>query len=154
VLPRRSVLAWPVLALPLAANPAQGDPRLEGLFQRFIAPCCWRENLLTHQSPIADELRARIRQLVAEGKSDREIQTVLTEQYTTRILALPEGAKGQWLHWTPVAAGFAGLSILGLIIQRSLRLHAGSAAMQETQAANTNNQPPAVDDPDDGLWDE
>jgi len=142
-----------LLALPLAANPAQGDPRLEGLFRRFIAPCCWRENLLTHQSPLADELRGRIRQLVAEGKSDRDIQNVLTEQYTTRVLALPEGTKGQWLHWTPVAAGLTGLGILGLIIQRSLRLHAASAAKQETQANTNHNPPPALDDPDD-LGDE
>jgi len=42
------------------ANAANGDPRLERLFSKFMAPCCWRENLLSHSSPFgtaAESLR-------------------------------------------------------------------------------------------------
>ncbi|OYW12345.1 MAG: hypothetical protein B7X34_01990, partial [Acidobacteriia bacterium 12-62-4] len=95
-------------ALPAAANLANGDPRLEKLYTSYIAPCCWRENLMVHHSPKADELRASIAAAVKAGKTDEEIRAGLVGEYTIRILALPEGAKGQWLWWTPIAASAAG----------------------------------------------
>jgi cytochrome c-type biogenesis protein CcmH/NrfF len=96
------------------------SPRAESLIGRFIAPCCWRENLSLHHSPLADELRGSIREMVAEGKSDADIQAVLVAKYTERILAIPEGSKGQWLTWTPVAATLAGVGAVGLVLQKSL----------------------------------
>jgi cytochrome c-type biogenesis protein CcmH/NrfF len=102
----------------LRANPANGDPRLEKLFPQFIAPCCWRENLLAHHSPKSDEMRAEIKRLVAEGRSDGEVKAVFIEQYSIRILALPEGARGRWLAWTPVVAALAGLGVVLLTIRR------------------------------------
>lgn len=41
--------------------------------ERFVAPCCWRENLAVHQSPDAEKTRAEIVQLVAAGKTEDEI---------------------------------------------------------------------------------
>lgn len=104
----------------LRANPASGDTRLEALFQRFMAPCCWRENLLNHQSPKAVELRAEIARLTAAGQSDEQIKTSLVAQYSTRILSMPEGTTGRWLSWTPVAVGFAGLGFVIAAIRRAL----------------------------------
>ena len=125
---RRGVFAFPIAlavsfaAQTLRANPANGDPRKEKLFSSFIAPCCWRENLLVHQSPKADELRAEIEKLVAAGKSDDDIRKTLVDQYSTRILALPEGVLGDWLSWTPIAATAFGLTAVALFIRRSIRL--------------------------------
>ena len=115
---RRAVFTLP---LALAANPANGDPRKEKLFAMFIAPCCWRENLLAHHSPKADELRAEINKFIEQGRTDEQIRQTLITQYTTRILAVPEGEKGQWLSWTPPAAAVAGLAILAIFIKRSIR---------------------------------
>jgi cytochrome c-type biogenesis protein CcmH/NrfF len=108
-------------APPLPANPAGGDPRLERLFPLFIAPCCWRENLLVHHSPKADELRAEIRAMAAAGSSDEQIKTALTARYTMRILSLPEGSLAMWLWWAPVLATAGGLLAVGLAIRRMLR---------------------------------
>jgi len=124
---RRSVLALPWIPAALlsqrtaAANPAQGDPRKEKLFSLFIAPCCWRQNLLAHNSPEAEKLRAQITQWIGDGHSDESIKAMLLERYSVRILALPEGARGQWLSWSPVAATAAGLVLVGEGIRRSLR---------------------------------
>jgi len=108
-------------ALPALANLANDDPRLEKLYATYIAPCCWRENLMVHHSPKADELRASIAAAVKAGKSDEEIRAGLVGEYTIRIVALPEGAKGQWLWWTPVAAGAAGLAALAVALRRMKR---------------------------------
>lgn len=115
---RRAVFTLP---LALSANPANGDPRKEKLFAMFIAPCCWRENLLAHHSPKADELRAEINKFIEQGRSDSDIRQAMITQYTTRILAVPDGEKGQWLSWTPPAAAAAGLAILAIFIKRSIR---------------------------------
>jgi cytochrome c-type biogenesis protein CcmH/NrfF len=143
---RRGVFILPLaLALRgnLHANPANGDPRKEKLFSMFIAPCCWRENLLVHHSPKADEMRAEIANLVATGRTDDEIKKSFVDQYSLRILAMPEGARGQWLSWGPIAAVTAGLSIVALFVNRSLR---------HSQAALKD--PPATMLPDlpDGEW--
>ena len=115
------------LAPALWANPANGDPRLEKLFSSYMAPCCWQENLTLHHSPKADELRAEITRMVAAGKSDDEIKKVLVSEYTIRILAMPEGAYGEWLRWTPLAAILIGLAAIALVIRRSLRPAAPNA---------------------------
>jgi len=119
---RRTVFACPLLLLAISpylrAGPAHGDPRLEKLFGTFIAPCCWRANLLVHSSPQADELRIRIQQLVSAGKSDEEIKAEFVRIYSLRILALPEGARGRWLTWAPAAFATAGLGLLALVLQR------------------------------------
>lgn len=107
------------LCIHALANAAKGDPRLERLFQTFIAPCCWRENLLVHQSPLADELRASIRADVEQGKSDEEIKAALVRRYSTRILSLPEGVRGVWLQWTPWAMAAAGLAALAGFLHRA-----------------------------------
>lgn len=133
---RRIVLVLGLLlhvCIGLWANPANGDPRLEKLFSMFIAPCCWRENLLAHQSPKADELRAAIRRQVAEGKSDEDIRSALAAEYSKRILAMPEGAPGLWLSWMPVLATAAGLGMVTLFIKRRLATPAGIPQNTETK---------------------
>jgi cytochrome c-type biogenesis protein CcmH/NrfF len=145
---RRGVFTLPlIMALrgSLHANPANGDPRKEKLFSMFIAPCCWRENLLIHHSPKADEMRAEIEKLVATGRTDDEIKKSFVDSYSLRILAMPEGARGQWLSWGPLAAVSAGLGIVVLFVSRSLR-----RAQQPAPAGSlTANLP---DLPDEG-WD-
>jgi cytochrome c-type biogenesis protein CcmH len=120
---RRGVLILPLIlaARPrLRADAANGDPRKQKLFSMFIAPCCWRENLLVHHSPKADELRAEIVRLIAAGRTDEEIRQTVVGQYSRRVLALPDGATGEWLAWTPAAALLAGFGILTLFLRRSL----------------------------------
>jgi cytochrome c-type biogenesis protein CcmH/NrfF len=122
--PRRTVLALllgAAIPLRLRADMANGDARLHKLFGQFIAPCCWQENLLVHHSPKADELRAEIKQQIAAGKTDQQIKTAFVSQYSLRVLSMPEGARAQWLSWTPVAIAAAGLAMVAVFIKRSVR---------------------------------
>lgn len=118
---RRGIFLIAIVAIasvPIRANPADGDPRLEKLFLMFISPCCWRENLLVHDSPKANELRAEIKRLVAGGMSDGQIKTELVERYSIRILSMPEGLPGQFLWWTPLVALTAGFGAVIYTIRR------------------------------------
>nr|WP_031498207.1 cytochrome c-type biogenesis protein CcmH [Bryobacter aggregatus] len=120
---KRLFLALLCLAPSLFANAANGDPRLERLFASFIAPCCWRENLLHHQSPKADELRTELRHAVAAGRSDEDMKRSLVDRYSLRILSMPEGARLQWLRWIPLVGIAAGLAAIALFLRRSLAVH-------------------------------
>jgi cytochrome c-type biogenesis protein CcmH len=120
----------------LYANPAGGDPRKEKLYATFLAPCCWRENLMAHHSPKADQMRSEIHSMMVAGRSDEQIKQELVDRYTQRILALPEGAAGEWLAWTPWAALLAGLGAVAWFIGRS-----------RSRAADTG-PPPAMAAPD------
>lgn len=118
---RRTALSLPLLTIAansLQADPAHGDPRLEKLFTTFMAPCCWRGNLLVHQSPKAQELREEIVKLVGSGKSDDEIKAAYVQQYSTRILAMPEGTRGKMLSWAPALATGGGVAAVAWAIQR------------------------------------
>jgi cytochrome c-type biogenesis protein CcmH/NrfF len=125
---RRAIFVLLAIAIAAWANPANGDPRKERLYSMFIAPCCWRENLLAHHSPKADDLRREIDALVAAGRSDEEIKTDFVGRYSLRILALPEGARGQFLAWaTPVVLLFGACAVV-LFIRRSVRITPTTAA--------------------------
>jgi cytochrome c-type biogenesis protein CcmH/NrfF len=121
---RRSLLSslffLPAASL-LKADMAGGDPRLSKLFGMFIAPCCWRENLLVHHSPKADELRAEIQGCLKKGWSDQQIQAKLVDAYTRRILSMPEGTQGQLLSWAPWAATLTGGALVCWLIRGSIQ---------------------------------
>ncbi|MBK7928565.1 MAG: cytochrome c-type biogenesis protein CcmH [Bryobacterales bacterium] len=137
---RRSVLLAPLLMASSGrarANVADGYPRLEKLYPMFIAPCCWRENLMVHHSPKATELRAEIVALVGEGKTDDEIKAYMLERYSTRILSLPEGTRGSWLQWTPRVLAVTGAGVVAWVIKRSLANH----RQQPPPAAPTGKLP-------------
>jgi cytochrome c-type biogenesis protein CcmH/NrfF len=102
----------------LRANRANGDPRLEKLYGQFMAPCCWAETLLVHSSPLAEQMRGEIQHWIAEGKTDDQIKAAFIERYGIRILSMPEGARLQWLFWTPIAAMTAGLMATLFTIRR------------------------------------
>lgn len=115
------VLFWLAGAVAAWANLANGDPRKEKLYAMFIAPCCWRENLLVHHSPKADELRVEIDTMIAAGQSGDAIKAELVRRHSLRILALPVGVLGRWLDWATPLLALCGAAAVYLFIRRSLR---------------------------------
>lgn len=71
-----------------ALTPAQEAlaVRLEG---KLIAPCCWVQTVDQHQSEAADQVKAQIRMLVAQGRGEDEILDSFVAQYGEKILASP-----------------------------------------------------------------
>ncbi len=59
--------------------------------ERLMAPCCWRETLASHESPIARELRAEIGGRLGNGESPESIRAALEARYGDRIRAAPLG---------------------------------------------------------------
>ena len=90
-----------VLVVPMALVALErGDARR--IEARFVAPCCWHENLAVHNSPAADQMRAEIAMLVASGRTETEIVDHYVARYGERILREPRGQRWLWLTLTPV----------------------------------------------------
>ncbi len=106
------------LAVPAQGAYGEGNPRLQRLYSEFIAPCCWRENLTSHQSPAADQLRSRVATMTQDGHTDEEIRGVLVAEFGKRILSLPEGQARTWLFWTPAFLLALGATSLVWFLRR------------------------------------
>ena len=71
---------------------AHDKPRVDGelaLEQRLMAPCCWTQTLDVHDSPIAKELRAEIRERLSRGDDPASIEADLVDRFGPRIVAMP-----------------------------------------------------------------
>ena len=113
-----ALILFLLAAAPVHASYGDGSPRLTKLYQSFISPCCWRENLSVHESPIADQLRARITTMVRDGVPDDAIKQTLVNEFGKRILTLPEGSARIWLFWTPALLFVVGAAVLLWMLPR------------------------------------
>ena len=110
-----------LLAILLAA-PGQSQTLEETareLDGKVMAPCCWSQPVSHHYSQVADEIRLRTRQMLAEGKSEQEILDYYVSVYGERILASPRPRGFNLLAWVLPAFSFvAGAVFLGLVLRR------------------------------------
>ena len=98
-----------------------GTPDLRQIEERFIAPCCWRENLAAHQSPEAEKMRAEVASLAGAGQTEAEIVEHFVARYGERILREPRGARSFWLTATPLAVLAFGAAWLVMYLSRVRR---------------------------------
>jgi cytochrome c-type biogenesis protein CcmH len=89
--------------------------------ERFVAPCCWRENLAMHQSPEAEKMRTEVAQLVAAGGTEDEIVEHYVSQYGERILRVPRGARFRVLTLAPFVFLVLGMAWVLQYLARSRR---------------------------------
>jgi cytochrome c-type biogenesis protein CcmH/NrfF len=119
-----NILSLVVLTILLSAVPARAEvttlrPLEEQLQRQLLAPCCYRETLYHHMSDAAVAMKAEIREMVASGKTDREILELYKLRYGRRILAEPEGATW-WIEMlTPIGALAIGAILVIRIIGKS-----------------------------------
>lgn len=85
-----ALLRWPapaVAGLAAAPSPERVEREAAALTERLVAPCCWRESLREHHSPLAEELRAEIRGRLAAGEAPPAIEADLIGRYGPKLRA-------------------------------------------------------------------
>jgi cytochrome c-type biogenesis protein CcmH len=99
------------------------DPNQMVLYQKIcqslVAPCCWRESVAMHRSRESLQARDEIAEMIAAGRSEREILDDFVARYGTRVLIEPPGRRAQWLYVIPILALLVAL----LAAVRYLRRH-------------------------------
>ncbi len=115
---------------PHAATDSDAVDRAAGaLAERLVAPCCWRESLRGHPSPLADDLRREIRDRLAAGEPAERIEQDLITRFGPRIRAFspdwdPRSTAG--VIWFSVATASLALVVLWTRRQRRQVLPLGS----------------------------
>jgi cytochrome c-type biogenesis protein CcmH len=126
----------------LAAACGGGDdetPTLAELEKKFICPTC-QTTLELSNAPVADRMRAFIRERIAAGDSESEISEALVAQFGEGVLAAPPKEGFNLLAWVlPLAGGAVAIGALAVALRRWSRTRAepGSAATQ-----SANGRPP------------
>jgi cytochrome c-type biogenesis protein CcmH len=108
-----------IAALPPAASFATGPhASLPAIERRVMCVTC-KIPLIVAESPQADRERVFIRELIAEGKTESQIESALVSQYGPTVLGLPS-AHGFDLtaYLAPLVAVVALVATLALLLPR------------------------------------
>ena len=132
------------LLLALALAPAVGAQSPPGSFSEeeaqaidrmIMCPVCPAETIDQAQVEVSFQMRALVRQLLAEGKSRDEILEYFADRYGADILAAPPKSGANLLVWIlPIVGVAAGLAGLYLVV-RAMTNRAQPAAGPMTDAA-------------------
>jgi len=116
--------------VPGATMEVPGERAIQG---RLIAPCCWNQTLDSHESPLADQLRAEIRTRLRGGESAAAIEADIVSRYGDRVRAVPHNhdTRGS----VPLMVGAAMLASVLLLARLALRwVRRGNAPAPEAAA--------------------
>jgi cytochrome c-type biogenesis protein CcmH len=111
-LARLLAAACAVLCMAAASDPSErlADPAQEArareLFKEVRCLVCQNESIDDSNAELAADLRAIVRQEVAEGRSDAEVRRFLTDRYGEYVLLKPQ------FTWANAALWFAPLLIV------------------------------------------
>lgn len=115
----------PVLAIDTA--PAFADPvqqtRYDKLIRELRCVQCRSQSIADSNVGLAADLRREVRELMAAGKSDKEILQYMTDRYGEYILYSPPVKPATWLLWAaPVLLVLIGGAAAVVVIIRKSRL--------------------------------
>ncbi|MCE2436550.1 MAG: cytochrome c-type biogenesis protein CcmH [Pseudomonadales bacterium] len=106
------------------------ESRYLALLSELRCPKCQHVNLLDSDAPIAEDLRATVRSLMAEGRSDSEIKAYLRARYGDFVLYDPPLRASTLLLWAlPLLFAVARAMVV-------LRISLGSKNSLETSDAS------------------
>jgi cytochrome c-type biogenesis protein CcmH len=126
---RRILLALLLAAASMAsaqtADDAMLDARARALASELRCLVCRNETLAESSAALAQDLRAELRRLLAEGRSDAEVRAFFSERYGDVVHYRPPLQRSTLALWFgPAALLGAGLLVLGLTLRRRQRLPA------------------------------
>lgn len=111
--------------------------RYQSFIQEMRCPKCQNQNLAGSDSPVSADLRNKIYELIALGKSDKEIVDFMVERYGDFILYRPRVTPATYALWgAPVVLLVIGAVVLILILRRRRQL----SAVHTSQTLSTDEQ--------------
>ncbi len=118
-----AALIFLTLALPQDTLSPALARKAEAIYWKLNCPVCAGQNVAESNSPVAKEMRALVRQMLQEGKSEQEILDYFVQRYGEWILAVPP-ARGvnRLLWWLPVLI-LAGGGVILFGFYRFVRRH-------------------------------
>ena len=116
------LLMVPALAAPVAdtfSNPIT-EARARDLQRQLRCLVCQGESIDESGSPFAADVRHLVRQQIAEGQSDRQIEDFLVVRYGDFILMKPPVQPNTWLLWlAPFLVLGAGGTVAWMTVKKA-----------------------------------
>ena len=96
------------------------EARARNLQRQLRCLVCQGESVDESGSPFAADVRHLVRQQIAEGQSDRQIEDFLVARYGAFILMKPPLQSNTWLLWlAPFLVLGLGGAVAGMVIKRA-----------------------------------
>lgn len=115
------------LALAAPATASEQSPTLAELERELVCPTC-KTTLEMSNAPVADRMRAFIRQRIAAGDTKSEIKDKLVAQFGEGVLAAPPARGFNLLAWlVPIAGGLIAAVAVAVLALRWSRSRAAPA---------------------------
>jgi cytochrome c-type biogenesis protein CcmH len=123
-------------AVPAAADPAL-EARLQAIAIELRCLVCQNQTIADSNADLAVDLRNQVREMLRQGKSDREIIDYMTARYGDFVLYRPPVKGTTALLWFgPVTLLLAGLTVLVLVLRRRSRMAAEQFEPDEPEGAD------------------
>jgi cytochrome c-type biogenesis protein CcmH/NrfF len=104
------------LLTPVSA-PAADPPRAADLEAELVCPVC-ETTLDQSNAPVAERMKAFIRERIAAGDSEQEIKDALVAQFGQGVLAEPPGGGFGLLAWLiPLVAVIGGVVVVAALVR-------------------------------------
>ena len=97
------------------ADPAM-EARARNLQRQLRCLVCQGESIDESQAPLAAELRQLVRQQMAEGRSDRQIEAFLTARYGNFILMRPPLESDTYFLWAAPFVVLIGAGAVAIFV--------------------------------------
>jgi cytochrome c-type biogenesis protein CcmH len=105
-----------LVAAPAAAS--EQHPTAAELESELVCPVC-ETTLDSSDAPVAQLMKARIRERIAAGDTKSEIKAYFVDQFGNGVLAVPPRKGFDWIAWLlPLAGLGAGLLVVGALAWR------------------------------------
>lgn len=112
-------LALMLMAFDTPLEDAAAEARAKALMDEIRCVACENEPISQSGSDIAEDMRLRVREMIADGASDNDVRAWFAERYGEFVLFRPaqDGFSGMLLWGLPF--GMLLIGAVGLIISRS-----------------------------------
>lgn len=109
----RLVAAWALalMACATALGSPELDQRVRAVASRLMCPVCEGRTVADSTSDLAAQMRAVIREKLAQGESEEAVVAYFVERYGPSVLATPPASGWGWVLWLApagLAVGGAG----------------------------------------------
>jgi len=121
---RALLIAFAATCLLAADAQAVGPPNAADLEAELVCPVC-ETTLDQSDAPVAQRMKAFIRERIAAGDTEQEIKDALVAEFGSGVLATPPKSGFGLLAWIlPLVALVAGLITVGLLVRAWSRTRA------------------------------
>jgi cytochrome c-type biogenesis protein CcmH len=104
------------------SSPPNASQRALTIESGIKCPSCEDLSVANSSAQTAVIVRAAVRQLIAEGKSDQQINTYLADRYGSAIVLTPSTSGWSLLVWVlPLVGGVVAVALLALLFARRRR---------------------------------